>query len=692
MDSDTEWYAWGLDDLRAVDAEPYDFQLVDCNPVFKRQYHLAHREQEWANDWVKKLEKAGIVGEIESPYAEPVIVAPKKDEHGAWTDLRYAVDYRGLNERTIRDQYPCPTADELMTRMEGASRFTATDCTKAFHHRRVSDKPSGPDGLSAQHRFAFHAGNRLLTSKRIPFGHKNCVAAWQRVVDQALAGLDFTVAFADDVLIFSHDDEQEHVRRVRIVFDRLKARGVHVSPPKTRLGLSRVTFVGHIVSGAGVELMADKVEAINSLPAPMNVSDVRHFLGMATYYCRFLESFSLVKAPLTALTKKDAPWKWGAAEQQSFDAIKAMLVSAPGHIIGACLSHVDDNGVEYAVSFASRMNTLVEADLSSYEGEVGAVVWVVQRFFYYLYGKHFQLITDCKAMEWLRTTARLRGKHAGWSLILAEYDFSVYASQELHWPTRDVWSSPVAISYLRGETTPADVSVEVWQQLVRRCAKYSWHNDKVWLHTGDTAREVPKPEERPDAIRRVHASIGHLGRDRTYQVLARHFVWPGMHKDVGAMVRQCRACDRVKASFNQKHDRLKPMPLFGLFYRFSVDSAGPLPTSSEGHKYVIVIVESFSKWIELVPVRDLEASTTAKAFHERVLARYGAPVEVVTDNGTEYQGAFREQLERHGIQPVDIPPGHPQANGMAERIVQVLKVALRKVGTSALPLGTRGCQ
>eukprot|EP00873_Tetraselmis_striata_P042211 jgi/Tetstr1/462475/TSEL_007470.t2 len=604
-------------------------RLVDYNPVFKRQNHLAHREQEWANDWVKKLEKAGIVGEIESHYAAPVIVAPKKDEHDAWTDLRYAVDYR-------------------------------------------------------------------------------------------------------------------------------------------------------------VEPMADKVDPINSLPAPKNVSDVRHFLGMATYYCRFLESFSLVKAPLTALTKKHAPWNRGAAEQQSFDAIKTMMVSAPVlrhpdwrrpfvlHTdwsragVGACLSQVDDNGVEYAVSIASRMNTPVEADLSSYEGEVGAVVWAVQRFRYYLYGNHFQLITDCKAMEWLRTTARLRGKLARWSLILAEYDFSikhrpgkdnivpdllsrrpmpaepvkatsdaagtttaiatqrrslaamadasamfggctpnkclgrtpalpsahaafatqciamsftagVYASQELHWPTRDVWSSPVAISYLRGETTPADVSVEVWQQLVRRCAKYSCHNDKVRLHTGDTAREVPRPEERPHAIHRVHASIGHLGRDRTYQVLARHFVWPGMHKDVGAMVKQCRACDRVKASFNQKHDRLKPMPLFGLFYRFSVDSAGQLPTSNEGHKYVIVIVEHFSKWIELVPVRDLEASTTAKAFHERVLARYGAPAEVVTDNGTEYQGAFRKQLERHGIQPVDIPPGHPQDNGMAERIVQVLKVALRKV-------------
>eukprot|EP00873_Tetraselmis_striata_P043383 jgi/Tetstr1/463647/TSEL_008508.t1 len=385
----------------------------------------------------------------------------------------------------------------------------------------------------------------------MPFGHKNCVAAWQRIVDQALAGLDFAVAFADDVLIFSHDDEQEHMRRVRIVFDRLKAPGVQVSPPKTALGLSRVNFLGHIVSGAGVEPMADKAEAINSLPAPKNVSDV------------------------------------------------------------------DDNGVEYAVSFASRMNTPVEADLSSYEGEVGAVVWVVQRFRYYMYGYHFQLITDCKAMGWLRTTARLRGKLARCSLILAEYDFSIK-----HRPGKDntvpdllsrrpmpsgpvratsdaagittpiatqrrspvtlanasamfggcTPSNSVAISYMRGETTPADVSVEVWQQLVRRCAKYSLHNDKV-----------------------------------------------------------------------------------------------------------IVIAEHFSKWIELVHVRDLEASTTAKALHERVLARHGAPVEVVTDNCIECQGAFREQLERHGIQPVDIPPGHPQASGMADRIVQVLKVALRKV-------------
>ena len=758
MDKDPDNYSWGLEDLRPAKHPPYTFQLTDHNPVFKRQYHLAFKEQQWADEWVKKLEKAGIVKETRSPYAAPVVVAPKKDETGAWNDLRYAVDYRGLNDRTIRDSYPSPTAEEIMARMQGASLFSVMDAQKAFHQLMVSDQPSGPDGLSAQDRLAFHAGNRLMTFNRMPFGHKNSVAAWQRVMDDALAGIEFAAAYADDIIIWSGPSEEEHMRRIRVVLARLKDKGVQISPTKTRLGLKRAAFLGHIVSGDGIEPMHDKVEAIANLAPCKNPSDVRSFLGMATYYCKFLPSFSLVKAPLTALTKKGAEWRWGVPEQRAFEAIKSMLLSAQvlrhpdwqrefklhtdwSNVgVGACLSQVDVDGIEYAIAYASKMNTGPESNYSAYEGEVGAVVWAVQRFRYYLYGHHWQLITDCKAMEWLKTTAKLRGKLARWSLILAEYDFDIkhrpgklntvpdYLSRQpvdhkeeggvsshicSHpmptqsmrrysqlltalaftagvvegssdvWPTADIWDSPLAIAFVKGELTFQDVQPEVWATLTRKCAKYEWHNDKMWRLTGGRIggmmREVPPPQDRRAVILRVHHSIGHLGRDRTYHVLARHYVWPGIHRDVSNAVRQCAQCDRVKATFNMKHDRMKPLPLFGLFYRFSVDSAGPFAPSKEGYKYVIVIVEHFSKWIELVPVRDLTSAATAQAFHERVLARYGAPVECVTDNGKEYQDAFSSQLERHGIEQVEIPPGHPQSNGMAERIVQVLKLGLRKV-------------
>ena len=739
-------YAWGLHDLAAVDHEPYEFELEDDAPVFRRQYHLAKRERDWAEQWVKDLERCGLVEEISSPWAAPVVVAPKKDETGAWTDLRYAVDYRGVNMKTKRDRYPCPTPEDIMARMDGASIFTCCDAQKAFHSLRVADK--------CKPFLAFHAGSRLMTWNRMPFGHKNSVAAWQRVVDDALRGITFAAAFADDIIVWSPDDEQEHIRRVKTVLGRLRQKGVQLSPKKCKLGMRRIEFLGHIVSNEGIEPQWDKVEAIDALPPPKNVSQVRSFLGMATYYCKFLHEYSHVKKPLTELTRDGAAWQWTAVEAAAFNRIKEMLKSAKVlrnpdwnrtfHLhtdwskagVGAVLSQTDDDGVEYAIAYASRMNSTAEANFSAYEGEVSAVVWAVQKFRYWLWGAEFKLITDCKAMEWLRTTARLRSKLARWSLILAEYDFTIKhrpgkdntvpdllsrqpageatgnvtylsdypvlpsawrqavarntaslmargaADAITEWTDRDIWLSPTAIRYVKGELSREEVTPRQWASLQRKCAAYQYAEGRLWRRMGAQRAgrwlEVPPPHQRMDIIHAQHGRIGHLGRDRTYSLLTRYYHWPGMYKDVCAALKQCRVCDRARATFSVKHDRLKPMPIFGQFYRFSIDSAGPLRPTKQGYEYVVIIVEHFSKWIELVPVVALDAASTAAAFQERVLARYGAPVEVVSDNGSEYRGEFAALLKQQGIDQVMIPAGHPSSNGMAERIVNVLKLALRK--------------
>ena len=130
---------------------------------------------------------------MESPFAAPVVVAPKKDEGGQWTDLRYAIDYTRLNAVTMRDQYPTPVPEEILAKMDGATLFTSMDALKAFHQVAVA--------AGTQPLLAFHSGNRLMTWKRMPFGGKNSVACWQRVVDEALAGISFAQAFADDTVI-----------------------------------------------------------------------------------------------------------------------------------------------------------------------------------------------------------------------------------------------------------------------------------------------------------------------------------------------------------------------------------------------------------------------------------------------------------------------------------------------------------
>jgi hypothetical protein len=155
MDSDPGWYAWGLNDLKEVKGVEYSIELTDPNPIFAQQYHLAHREQEFAETWVNKLENAGIVCEVESPFAAPVVVAPKKDEGGQWTDLRYAIDYKRLNVVTLRDRYLTSVREEILAKMDGDTLFTSMDAQKVFYQVAVA--------ASTQPLLAFHSGNRLMT-------------------------------------------------------------------------------------------------------------------------------------------------------------------------------------------------------------------------------------------------------------------------------------------------------------------------------------------------------------------------------------------------------------------------------------------------------------------------------------------------------------------------------------------------
>ena len=348
-------------------------------------------------------------------------------------------------------------------------------------------------------------------------------------------------------------------------------------------------------------------------------------------------------------------------------------------------------------------------------------------------------------MEWLRTSAKLRSKLTRWSMVLSEYEFDIvrrpgannvvsdYMSRHpvetdpatyicnymAQYPTivseatvtartciivafaqgavhasidateahsRDIWPSHDGMQYVRGELTERDVTPEQRASLKSRWRHFTFINGRIRKTVsakGGIMVEVPPPSERVSIIQRIHNKIGHLGRDRTY-MLVKHCAWPRMHEQTAEVVRGCVQCDRVRATFSTKHDRLKPMPINGMFYRFSIDYAGPFTTISGEKEYVIVIVEHFSKWIDPVHVRgegpegSLTATTTSRAFQERVLARYGAPVEVVSDNGSEYRGEFLALLRQHGIEHVEIPAGHPSTNGMAERIVRVMKESLRK--------------
>ena len=191
---------------------------------------------------------------------------------------------------------------------------------------------------------------------------------------------------------------------------------------------------------------------------------------------------------------------------------------------------------------------------------------------------------------------------------------------------------------------------------------------------------VPRPDQRVQLVRQVHEELGHFGVRRTHSMLRNQYWWVGMHREVAAYVGKCEVCDRVRSSFNILLPQLKPSPIMGLGYRWSLDFAGPLLPTSRGVKYVLVMVEYFSKWIELIALPQNSSELAAGVFLDRVLARFGAPAEVLTDQGREFLGAFEELCMQALIDHRTTSRDHPEVDDLAERVIQTVKRGLRKYG------------
>jgi transposase InsO family protein len=243
----------------------------------------------------------------------------------------------------------------------------------------------------------------------------------------------------------------------------------------------------------------------------------------------------------------------------------------------------------------------------------------------------------------------------------------------------DVWEDVALLALLQGRGYPVGCGRAERDRLQHRARQFQWQGGHLvrQLHDG-TTRVIPRQWERDPLIRDVHERAGHFGLRKTLSLLRPHYWWVGLSADVARAVKQCEACDRVKASFNAKHPTLQPLPIKGMFYRWGLDFAGPLPKSRQGNQYVLVMVEHFSKQVILVATRDKEPATVAAAFTREVLTRFGACAEVVTDRGGEFGGEFRSCLDAAFVDHRATSAYHPQANGLRERVVGVVKRSLRK--------------
>eukprot|EP01116_Phalansterium_solitarium_P005967 TRINITY_DN1828_c0_g1_i11.p1 TRINITY_DN1828_c0_g1~~TRINITY_DN1828_c0_g1_i11.p1 ORF type:complete len:724 (+),score=101.60 TRINITY_DN1828_c0_g1_i11:2055-4226(+) len=419
----------GMPPPREVDHR-IDLQ-ANAEPTCRAPYRLAPQELEELKKQLDDLLSKGLIRPSTSPFGAPVLFVKKKDG-----TMRMCIDYRALNNNTIKNRYPLPRIEDLLDQLAGARYFSKIDLRSGYHQIRIA---SGDEYKTA---FRTRYGHFEFTV--LPFGLTNAPPTFMRLMNDILRPYldDFVEAFLDDVLIFSKTAD-EHLRHVRLVLDKLREHKLYAKASKCEFFKETIEFLGHHISAAGVQPLASKVSAVTDWPTPTGVPELRSFLGLANYYRRFVRGYATLASPLTDLLRAGKKFEWSATHQEAFDLLKRRLTEAPTLAVptgtgtflvrtdasdfgtGATLEEVSMDGTKQVIAYHSRRLLPAEQNYSAYDRELLAIVDALKAWRHYLGNRRFQLVTDHHTLRFLNTKATVNRREARWLEQLAEFDFEV---------------------------------------------------------------------------------------------------------------------------------------------------------------------------------------------------------------------------------------------------------------------------
>jgi hypothetical protein len=395
-------------------------------PLRRQPYaHLAEIERN-----VQEMLAAKVIEPVASPWASNVLLVKKKDG-----SMRFCVDYRAVNEITIKDSYPLPRIDSCLESLGQACYFSTLDLRTGYWQTEIhKDDVSKTSFVTRSGQYAFTV---------LPMGLANAPSQFQRLMDLVLAGLlwDSCLVFLDDIIVMSGTFE-EHLIRLGAVFERMNKARLKLKASKCQLFRSKVKFLGHVVSAGGISADPEKVRAIEEWPRPQNLHQLRSFVGLSSYYRRFIARYADIARPLHMLTEKGQPFVWKEEQEQAFIKLKRCLMSAPTlaspcddgeyvldtdaslYRLGAVLQQ-RQNGELHVISYASRLLSKTEQNYSTTRRELLAVIFGFKQFRQFLLGRHFLLRVDHSALSYLRKTPDIMGQAARWLEFIEEYDFRI---------------------------------------------------------------------------------------------------------------------------------------------------------------------------------------------------------------------------------------------------------------------------
>lgn len=707
-----ECFAFDMSELGVTSVGEMSIALDDNEPVVYRPYRLAFREKEVVRDMISELLANGIVRPSTSPYASPIVLVRKKTG-----EYRLCIDYRALNKKTIRENYPMPLIDDQLDLLAGHKFYTTLDLASGYYQIPVREDD--------KYKTAFVTPDGHFEFNRMPFGLANAPATFQRIMNQVLGSARHkeALAYLDDVIIPAKNFS-EGLCRLENILKMFSSAGLTLKLTKCLFFGHNVDYLGFEVSEDGIRPGSKKIEAVEKFPIPQNQHNVRQFLGLASFFRRFVPGFSIIAKPLTCLLKKDAAWVWGTEQLSAFKTLQLELIQKPTLALydpqaetelhtDACkiglagiLLQRGENGILRPVAYFSRQTTPEEQNYSSYDLETLAVVSALQKFRVYLVGVSFKIVTDCNS---LRATFQKRDmvpRVARWWERMQEFNFSIIYRAGTAMTHVDALSrnpvpdspKPINVNSVSEEnwlTTVQNTDSEI-QRIVRTLrdpnlndavdikGNYKLKGDKLFRITSDGDRWVVPKGVRWQIVKLNHDDIGHFSVDKTLEKVKSCYWFPKMRTFVKKYVTSCLECAYSKSSGGKKPGFLHPIEkVDNPFDTIHLDHVGPFVRSSRGNIHILAIIDAYTRYLYLKPVRNTKSTTTIKILQE-YFAVFGVPRRLISDRGTSFTSTvFKKFIEEKGIKHILNAVATPRANGQVERYNKIVVDALtaKSIGT-----------
>lgn len=690
----------------------------NAQPVFIKARRIPFAIKEAVEKELADLVSHGVLVKVDSSeWATPIVPVRKQGNK-----VRLCGDYKiSVNPNLTIEEHPLPTIEELFTSMAGGQKFSKIDLSKAYLQMQVH--PEDQEVLTVN----THKG--LYRPTRLMYGVASAPAKFQREIENVLADIDGVSAFIDDIKITAPDDHT-HLKRLDEVLRRLSKLNMRVNLKKCEFLADRIEYCGYQIDHRGIHKMNDKVQAIRGMKTPTSKEEIRSFIGLVQYYGRFIRNLSTVLHPLNYQTKEAVTFQWNTECQKSFQEVKRLMASnevlahydptlplilatdASPYGVGAVLSHRYPDNTERPIQYASQTLSDVQRRYSQIDREAYAVVFGIKKFYQYVYGRKFILVTDNKPVKQifspqkgLPTLSATRMQH--YAIFLESFEFDIEyrksadnanadALSRLPEPAMSsgmeesdaveihiIESMPVTVEELSKETEKEpEVSVLINAlKHGRRCEaahRFGIEQTEFGLQQGCLMRgiRVYVPVRlRKRVLEELHAS--HFGIVRTKALARSYCWWPKVDEDIERMISNCIQCQQQRANpkkvaVHSWEEATEP------FERVHIDYAGPFRG-----KYFFVLVDAFSKWPEVHIVPNMTAQTTINVCRQ-IFSTFGLPITIVSDHGTQFNSReFQHFLQMNGIEHRQGAPYHPATNGLAERFVRTFKEKLKKIQASS---------